>query len=320
MVPGPASRDVGPGATRTIRRQDFSSVSHYSSIRTTSSDGLALHARDYAAGTGAGLTAPALLPVVCIHGLTRNAADFDEFAPIIASRGRRVLALDVRGRGDSGRDPDPDHYNTQVYAADVARLLDEARIPHAIFVGTSMGGLITMTLALERLDLIAAAVLNDIGPWLSHTGLARIAGYAGKQARPASWAEAAAHMKALNAGAFPDNDDAEWDKWARRAFDADAGGLLAPRYDPGIANAMQEGKLKTTSPALRHGFRLLAASRPTLLVRGELSDLLETRQADWMRRNAPAMRYAEVPGVGHAPMLTEAAALAAITDFLAGLP
>jgi pimeloyl-ACP methyl ester carboxylesterase len=296
-------------------------VSHYSLTSTTSSDGLTLVARDYPAVTVPGMAAsPARLPVICIHGLTRNASDFDEFAPIVAGLGRRVLALDVRGRGQSDRDPDPDNYNAQVYAGDVARFMDALGLAQAIFVGTSMGGLITMTLAGKRIDLVAAAVLNDIGPWISDKGLARIAGYAGKQARPASWTEAAAYMKTLNGGAFPRNGDAEWDKWARRAFAPDGSGLLAPRYDPGIAKAMQTGKLKSTSLALRKGFRRLAGTRPTLLVRGELSDLLEVRQSAWMRRQAPAMRYAEVPGVGHAPMLTEPAALEAVTAFLAGLP
>ena len=292
-------------------------MSPYSPIRFTGSDGLALHARDYApAATLAGMR----LPVLCIHGLTRNAADFDEFAPIVAATGRRVLAVDVRGRGDSARDPDPDHYNTQVYADDVQRLLQTLGIARAIFVGTSMGGLITMTLAARRLDLIAAAVLNDIGPVISHKGLARIAGYAGKRVEPASWDEAAAAIKALNECAFPANDGAEWDKWARRAFAPDAGGRLAPRYDQSIANAMQTGTLKTSSPGLRRGFRLLAHERPVLLVRGALSDLVEARQADWMRRAAPAMDHVEVPGVGHAPMLTEPAAIAAVTRFLAAQP
>jgi pimeloyl-ACP methyl ester carboxylesterase len=296
-------------------------VSHYTPLSYTSSDGLVLHARDYAAAAVAGIAgAPARLPVICIHGLTRNAADFDEFAPIAAGLGRRVLALDVRGRGLSARDPDPDNYNVQVYADDVAGLMDRVGMRRAVFVGTSMGGLITMTLASNRLDLVAAAVLNDIGPWLSDKGLARIAGYVGRPAQVSSWSEAAAHVRELNRCAFPDNSAAEWDKWARRAFAPDDTGRLAPRYDPGIANAMQHGKLRTTSLALRMAFRRLAHERPTLLVRGALSDLLEAPQAEWMRRAAPGMRYAEVPGVGHAPMLTEPVAVDAITRFLADAP
>ena len=306
------------------------SVPHYTPISYTGSDGLALYARDYAAAgpdtassSGAAAlagAAAARLPVICIHGLTRNSADFDEFAPIVAGLGRRVLALDVRGRGESARDPDLEHYTPQVYADDVEALMDRLGIARAVFVGTSMGGLITMTLAARKVERIAAAVLNDIGPVISHKGLERIAAYVGRQSRPATWEEAAAAIKDINACAFPGLDDADWDKWARRAFAPDASGRLALRYDPGIAKAMQTGKLRTSSPGLRKGFRRLAQSCPVLLVRGQLSDLLEPRQADWMRRQAPGMAVVEVPGVGHAPMLTEPEALAAITRFLATVP
>jgi pimeloyl-ACP methyl ester carboxylesterase len=288
---------------------------NYTEISFTSDDGLRLYARDYAAASG-----PARLPVICIHGLTRNSADFDELAPLIAALSRRVLAVDVRGRGHSERDPRHDNYNPVVYANDVAKLMHELGIARAIFVGTSMGGLITMTLAAQHIELVAAAVLNDIGPVLSEKGLARIAGYAGKAVALGNWDDAAGFVKDINLCAFPANTDADWNKWARRAFEQDDEGRLCPRYDPNIAIALQTGKLRPTSLAARMAFRRLARKRPVLLVRGELSDLVETRQADWMRRAAPNMQYVEVPQVGHAPMLTEPAALEAIAHFLATVP
>jgi pimeloyl-ACP methyl ester carboxylesterase len=207
-----------------------------------------------------------------------------------------------------------------VYANDVAKLMHELGIARAIFVGTSMGGLITMTLAAQHIELVAAAVLNDIGPVLSEKGLARIAGYAGKAVALGNWDDAAGFVKDINLCAFPANTDADWNKWARRAFEQDDEGRLCPRYDPNIAIALQTGKLRPTSLAARMAFRRLARKRPVLLVRGELSDLVETRQADWMRRAAPNMQYVEVPQVGHAPMLTEPAALEAIAHFLATVP
>jgi pimeloyl-ACP methyl ester carboxylesterase len=290
-------------------------VSTFTPISYTSPDGLALYARDYAAHA-----APARLPVICIHGLTRNSSDFDELAQLIASLGRRVLALDMRGRGNSARDPNPDNYNPLVYAGDVVKLMHDLGIGRAVFVGTSMGGLITMTLAMRHLDKIGAAIINDIGPMISPKGLARIAGYTGECAPLASWPDAASYVRSVNACAFPDNSDAEWDKWARRAFEPDESGRLAPRYDANIAIALQTGKLKATSLAARMAFRRLARRRPTLLVRGALSDLVEPQQAEWMRRTAPGLRYAEVPNVGHAPMLTEPAAIEAIRQFMSEVP
>lgn len=290
-------------------------MSDYASLRYTSLDGLALAARDYPAASG-----PARLPVICLHGLTRNAADFDELAPWLARQSRRVLALDVRGRGDSARDPHPANYNPVTYAGDVAKLMRDLGIARAVFVGTSMGGLITMTLAMHHLDLVAAAVLNDIGPVMARAGLERIAGYAGKGCHVGTWEEAATYIKDINQGAFPANMDDEWDKWARRAFTEDAAGALALRYDPHIAASLQDGKLRPTSLMARLAFKRLARQRPTLLIRGTLSDLVEDGQADYMRRTAPGMQYAEVPNVGHAPMLTEPAAQAALERFLAQVP
>ena len=290
-------------------------MSGYAQLRYTSVDGLALAARDYPAASG-----PARLPVICIHGLTRNAADFDELAPLLARQSRRVLAIDVRGRGESARDPNPANYHPVTYAGDVAKLMNDLGIARAVFVGTSMGGLITMTLAMRNLDLVAAAVLNDIGPVMSRAGLERIAGYAGKTCHVGTWEEAATYVKGINQGAFPANEDDEWDKWARRAFAEDDDGALSLRYDPQIGEALQNGKIRPTSMMARLAFRRLANHRPTLLIRGTLSDLVEDRQVMYMRRTAPAMLYAEVPDVGHAPMLTEPAAREALQGFLAQVP
>ena len=286
-------------------------MSTFSEIRYNSTDGLALYARDYASHSG-----PARLPVICIHGLTRNSGDFDELAPWIASQGRRVIAVDVRGRGKSARDPNPAHYQPMVYADDIVKLAHDLGIERAVFIGTSMGGIITMTLALRKSRLISAAILNDVGPILSEKGLARIAGYAGKTAQPASWTEATEYIKNINQSAFPDNTMEEWGKWAQRAFAENPQGHLVMRYDPNIAQPIQSGKQKSQSLMSKYAFRRLARKRPTLLVRGALSDLVEAEQASYMQKTAPSMLYAEVPNVGHAPMLTEPPAREAIRTFL----
>jgi pimeloyl-ACP methyl ester carboxylesterase len=286
-------------------------VSTFTETSFTSTDGLRLHARDYAPASG-----PARLPVICIHGLTRNCTDFEEVAPWIASMGRRVLAVDVRGRGHSAYDPDPSHYNPMVYVDDVIKMTHDLGIARAVFIGTSMGGLITMTLALRRLNLIGAAILNDVGPALSMRGLQRIAGYAGRGEVLGSWSEAAAYTRGINELAFPDNDAGEWDKWARRAFTETAPGQLAMRYDPNIAVPIRTGKIKPSSLVARYAFRRLARNRPTMLVRGALSDLIESEQVALMRAAAPSLVYVEVPNVGHAPMLMETEAQAGLREFL----
>jgi pimeloyl-ACP methyl ester carboxylesterase len=279
----------------------------------TSPDGLELYARDHAAGPG-----PARLPVICLQGLTRTARDFEDVAPWIPARGRRVRAAHLRGRGRSAWDPRPMRYVPLTYARDVLALMQQAGIARAVFVGTSMGGLITMTLAQLRSPVVAAAVLNDVGPVLSPAGLARIAGYTGKTAEPTSWAEAAAYARSTNAHAFPEMGDAEWLAFARRLF-REQDGRIRLDYDPDIT--VPFGKIKPVRPAVMWAlFRHLARKRPTLLVRGQTSDLLAQETAARMRSLAPKMAYAEVPGVGHAPMLTEPAARGALEAFLRDAP
>ncbi len=278
----------------------------------SSADGLTLYARDYAPGAG-----PAKLPVICIHGLTRNSADFDAIAPLIAQSGRRVLAVDVRGRGRSDRAPDAMTYQPLNYARDVIALFEQLGIAEAVFVGTSMGGLITMAMAAIKPRLVAAAILNDVGPEVSKEGLTRIAAYAGKPVDVATWAEAAAYAKSINAIALPHYTDADWEAFARRTFREDGEGVPRLNYDPDIAVPIRAAGEKALVPNLWPFFRKLAKKRPTLLIRGATSDLLGAHIAARMRKAAPAMAFAEIPDVGHAPMLDEATSKAAIFEFLA---
>lgn len=309
-------RGAAVSNTTDIEQVQQHQNSAYCDIAFTSADGLRLYARDYA-GTGG----MARLPVICIHGLTRNSADFDEVAPWIARQGRRVLAIDVRGRGNSAWDDHPEHYNVLVYSNDVVKLMHDLGIARAVFIGTSMGGLITMTLALRHLELIAAAVLNDVGPVLSKRGLARIAAYAGKGEQLRSWHDAAAYLRSINEVAFPHYGQADWDTWARRAFVDSGAGVLTMRYDANIGLAFRAGAgaVKTSSMMTNFAFKRLARRRPTLLIRGAISDLVEAEQVALMRAMAPALACAEVAGVGHAPMLTEPQAQAALRDFLASV-
>ena len=287
----------------------------YSERRWTSSDGLSLFARDYPGADG-----PAKLPVIAIHGLTRNSADFDAIAPLIARGGRRVLAVDVRGRGQSDRATDAMTYQPPVYAKDVLGLLEAAGIERAVFLGTSMGGLITMAITALKSRVVAAAILNDIGPQVSPEGLARIAAYSGQPVDTPTWAAAAAYARLHNAIALPHYTDADWDAFARRVFRDGTEGSPVLDYDPDIAVPIRAAGAKALAPNLWPYFRKLARKRPTLLIRGGMSDLLGADIAARMQKAAPDMRYAEIPDIGHAPMLDEPESKAAIFEFLRDVP
>lgn len=289
-------------------------MAEYAERRWTSPDGLTLFARDYGGAAGV-----ARLPVIAIHGLTRNSADFDTIAPLIAQSGRRVLAVDVRGRGQSDRAPDPMTYSPEVYARDILALMDQSGIDRAVFLGTSMGGLITMAIAAIRARTIAAAIINDVGPEVSPVGLTRIAAYMGQAVEISTWADAADYVKGLNAAALPHYTDADWAAFARRTFREGTEGTPVPDYDPDIAVPIRAAGAKAMVPNLWPFFRRLTRGRPVLLVHGETSDLLSPEVVDKMRKAARKMAYVQVPGVGHAPMLDEPEARAAIFEFLAGV-
>jgi pimeloyl-ACP methyl ester carboxylesterase len=281
-------------------------------------EGLRLHARDYSAASG-----EAKAPVVCIHGLTRNARDFEDLAPWIAARGRRVLAVDVRGRGQSAYDPQPQRYLPATYAGDVLALLDALGIGKAVFVGTSMGGLITLVVNALRPSIVAAAVLNDVGPEIAPEGLKRISGYTGQAAPVTTWLEAAAYAKRTSEIAFPHYDEPQWAAFARRLFRQE-GGVPVLDYDPDIAVPLKPPELKPGEPppSLPNLWPLFdgLAAHPLLTIRGQTSDILSEDIAGRMREAAPAMAFAEVPGIGHAPMLDEPAALDAIAALLDACP
>ncbi|MGY6662768.1 MAG: alpha/beta fold hydrolase [Glycocaulis sp.] len=256
------------------------------------------------------------LPVVCLHGLTRNSKDFEDVAPRIAASGRRVIAIDVRGRGLSDRGTPPESYSPQVYVEDLFGLLDQEGIERFVAVGTSMGGIMTMIAAAMRPDMLAGAVLNDIGPELDPAGLNRIAGYVGRAKGPMdSWQEAAAAVRAVNGEAFPDETGEEfWLAFARRTCRELPNGRVELDYDPQIAAPFREPE-GAAPPDMWPLFDALSLV-PVLGVRGAISDLLSPEVFQAMAKRHPRFTGVEVPRVGHAPLLTEAPARDAIDAFL----
>jgi pimeloyl-ACP methyl ester carboxylesterase len=268
-------------------------------------DGLRLHYRDYAGD-------PAKPPLLCLPGLTRNARDFAELAERTSPR-FRVLALEFRGRAGSDYDPVPARYNPLTYAADVLQLLDQLKISQAIFVGTSLGGLVTMTVAALAPQRIAATILNDVGPELSDAGLDRIKSYVGKGVRFASW-DAAAEAIAANQGqAFENYRHDDWVRMAKRNCREDNGEICFD-YDMAIALPFNTTSAQPTIDMWP--FFAALASKPLLVVRGGKSDLLSAQALEKMKVAAPNASFAVVPGVGHAPDLNEPEAVAAISAFL----
>lgn len=279
-----------------------------------SPDGLNLFARAY------GSVHPSKLTVVCIPGLTRNSRDFEEVAPWIAAMDRHVVAVDLRGRGRSDRDPKPERYTPPTYAADIVALLDTLNLRQAVFVGTSLGGIVTMTLASKHSDRIGGAVLNDVGPVIARAGLKRISGYAGRTPEVKSWADAIAHARQTGGVAFPRYSEADWGVFVRRIFKESEGGVPVIECDPRVFRPTHPLLVWLMTPLVWGLFRKLTTGRKTLLVRGAISDVLDAKTTTRMRKEAPLMSFVEVEDVGHAPTLSEPQAKEALARFFAEAP
>jgi len=275
-----------------------------------SQDGLRLFSRVYAApSTGAPV-------VLCLHGLMRNGRDFADLAARLAE-GHRVIVPDVRGRGLSARDPDPNHYQIAVYLEDVQMLLAGLGAVRVRIIGTSMGGLMAMVLAATRPGLVAGIVLNDVGPEVDPAGLERIRGYAGKAGPVRNWAEAAAQVRATYGGAWPGLSDERWEKIVRLSYRENAQGAPEVDADPRISQPLRD--TEAAAPDLWPLWGALARM-PILAIRGAHSDILSAATLARMQREKPDLRVLSVANRGHAPLLDEPECVAAIDEFLAAIP
>lgn len=276
----------------------------------TSPDGLKLHFRDYA-GSGE------RLPVLCMHGLTRNARDFEQLAGHLAP-GRRVLALDMRGRGDSEYARDSATYNPGTYVGDVLALLEQEGIERFVAIGTSLGGLMTMLLAALAPQRIAGAVLNDIGPVVDPSGIDRIREYVGQARSFPTWMHAARALQDVHGSSHPGFTIEDWLAMAKRCMVVQQNGRIGFDYDMAIAEPFRDAD-GAVPPDLWPAFEALAGV-PVLIVRGGASDLLTAETLAEMLRRHPDADSVVIPDVGHAPTLDEPEAVTAIDRLLARLP
>jgi pimeloyl-ACP methyl ester carboxylesterase len=275
----------------------------------TSPDGLKLYYRDYAGPNDKP-------PVLCLHGLTRNSRDFAPLAETLAGDWR-VIVPDMRGRGNSEYAKDTSTYTPPTYIKDVEALLAELGIEKFVAIGTSMGGLMTMLMTAKDASRIVAAVLNDIGPEIDPTGLAHIAGYVGQGRSFDTWMHAANSLRETHGASFPDYSIDTWLEMAKRTMVLGQNGRLVLDYDMGIADPFKSAN-DAPQPDLWPAFKALSDT-PTLLVRGELSNLLTEQTQSRMARVHGNLSTVTVPRVGHAPMLDEPESLAAIQALLADI-
>jgi len=190
-------------------------------------------------------------------------------------------------------------------------------LPRVVVIGTSLGGIIAMGLALVAPQRLAGVVLNDVGPEIDQRGIDRIRGYTGKLPPVKSWADAAAQARAIYSIAMPEYTDAQWLAFCRQTYREGPDGVPVPDMDPRIGDAIRDGP---AAPAAMWPAFTALKPIPTLAIRGATSDLLSAATFARMQEVKPDLIQVEVPGRGHAPALDEPAAERAIDAFLAALP
>jgi pimeloyl-ACP methyl ester carboxylesterase len=277
--------------------------------------------------------------VVCVHGLTRNCRDFDELASYLAVRGCRVVCMDVVGRGDSDWLENKADYGFAQYVADAAALLaritapkatllsrlqGEGRVHKIDWVGTSMGGLIGMMVAAEPRSPIRHLVLNDVGPLIPWSALARLKlASTGEGARFESLEQVEAYLRDA-CSSFGPLKDRQWRGLAAHGSRRGSDGRYALAHDPAIVSTLRAGGGAGVAFGADFFFGIDlwkiwdAVKCPTLVLRGAQSDLLLESTVRQMQTRGPAVQAVEFPGVGHAPWLMSEEQIRPVADFLLG--
>jgi pimeloyl-ACP methyl ester carboxylesterase len=249
--------------------------------------------------------------LVCVHGLTRCARDFDALAAALAGR-YRVICPDMPGRGDSDWLDDPMLYALPQYVADVVTLIARLDVESVHWLGTSMGGLIGMALAAQRDTPVSKLILNDAGPVVTKVSLERLAAYVGLAPTFHDLETAERYVRTV-AAPFGPHSDAEWRFLTEIVLRRNDDGSYRMHYDPRLGEPfranMPEGDLEL--------WPLYDAVRcPTLVLRGAQSDLLTRDTCERMTARGPKAKVIEIEGVGHAPTLMHADQIGIVRDFL----
>lgn len=251
--------------------------------------------------------------VICVHGLTRNARDFDALAHALASD-FRVVCPDIAGRGASDWLADKKDYSYPQYLADMTALM--ARLTAGgdktiYWVGTSMGGIIGILLAALPQSPIARLVVNDVSAIIPKAALERIGTYVGKDPRFESYEALERFVRTVSAPFGPLTDE-QWRHLATHGAKKHPDGSWGMSYDPGIGMPFQAGPLQDVVLWQQWD----AVRCPTLLLRGAQSDLLLKDVATQMTQRGPRPRLVEFEGVGHAPMLMAEDQIKVVREFL----
>jgi pimeloyl-ACP methyl ester carboxylesterase len=288
-------------------------------------DGVTLYCRHF----GQSNDEPAVL---CLPGLTRNCRDFQSLAQRLSVRWQ-VLTPDLRGRGQSDWDPNPRRYVLPNYVADTWRVLDRLEVERVVIIGTSLGGLVGMAMAVSAPRRVVGLVLNDVGPEVPAAAGRRIAGYVGRNGPVTNWNEVSEVVRSQYAACYPGEDESFWMSFARLSWREDESGRPIPDIDPAVISSLKKRYLRGRIVQWLRACLFLPGKAvpfdawdaferctvPILLIRGQISDVTPIELVQRMLRIKPGMKVVDVPERGHAPTLDEPRAVRALERFLGEL-
>jgi pimeloyl-ACP methyl ester carboxylesterase len=252
--------------------------------------------------------------VIAWHGLARTGRDMDDLAGYLSApeQGFRVICPDTVGRGLSQWSPDPKNdYCLAFYTRLATELVDQLGLAQFHWVGTSMGGAIGMVAAAGPLrGRIQRLVLNDMGPQIAKTALARIRSYAGNPSAFDTVSELEAYFRTIYKP-YGFLTDAQWRRLTETSTRRLPDGRVTPHYDPAMVQQFIHYPNDHERWADWDSLRL-----PVLCLRGAHSDLLEADTAAQMALRGPHARVVTISGCGHAPALNVPEQLELVRDFL----
>ena len=249
---------------------------------------------------------------LCVHGLSRQGRDFDLLAAALAAKGWRVVCPDLVGRGQSEWLPNPEEYNLPQYALDMTVLMGRLGVDKVHWIGTSLGGLIGMTMAAHPHSPIETLIINDIGPFLPWQALHRLANSVRAAPRHFADFDTAVEFYRHSLAPFGDLTDAQWQHLARYNVTHEPDGSCYKLADPEITAAFKPGWYFNLSLWSQWD----SITCPVLVLRGEDSDLLVGSTASEMKRRGPETEVVVIPHCGHAPALMDPDQIALISNWL----
>jgi pimeloyl-ACP methyl ester carboxylesterase len=255
--------------------------------------------------------------VVCVHGLARNAHDFD-FVASTLSNSFNMFSVNVVGRGTSSWFENKKLYNFDNYVRDLIYFLKNNNLRGINWIGSSMGGIIGMVIASKEPDLIKNLILNDIGPSIPIAPLSKISFFVSKENIFKTFSEGVEYMSKIFAY-FGITDPKDVEYLAKHSLKLNTDGTYVLHYDPSISEGVSYKSFGNNPNANVDLWKYYKnVSCPILVIHGTKSNVLLPETVEQMTQNTSSkdVRVLPVEGCGHTPGLTEKSVQTYIENWL----